>query len=401
MYATEEINQALRVRVRQWVEHAVAPCAGRIESAGTVEHELVAAIATQGWIGVTIDRKYGGMSAGHEAKTVIIEGLSRVSAAMGAAAQASMLGSAPILHFGNREQKQEWLPRIAAGEALPTIAVTERGSGGWVLGMETTARRSGGDYVLDGHKVYVGNSHIGDVHCVVARTGGEGSRALSAFLVESGSPGLTLVEHKPMMGLRGFACGELRFDNCRIPAGNLLGGEGDGLDVAYGSSVVYGRPNLTAVSMGIHEAVFEQSLRFAQERHRYGKPIADLPTIAHKLARMQADLMTTRTLTYDAVRRLDRGEPCDAQLMQAKLVVVETTLDSVRRAMEIHAAAGLETDRPLERFIRDAYCTYAPAGTSDIQLHRLGQIALGTYRDQWSQRLNPLAPTKRSGFLRR
>jgi alkylation response protein AidB-like acyl-CoA dehydrogenase len=141
------------------------------------------------------------------------------------------------VHFGSDVQKRTWLPAIASGDCLPTIAVTEPDSGGYVLGMEATAERAGDEYVLNGRKIYIGNSHVGDLHGVVVRTG-TGSRGLSAFLVESGRPGLSLAPHKQAMGLHGFSFGELVFDDCRVPAANMLGREGDGLAVAYSSSPI-------------------------------------------------------------------------------------------------------------------------------------------------------------------
>ncbi|WP_314174295.1 acyl-CoA dehydrogenase family protein [Streptomyces winkii] len=394
-YETED-HERLRLRVREFAEAKVAPRVPEMEARADVAHELSALIARQGWIGVTIDPEYGGMGAGHLAKTIVIEELSRVSGAMGAMVQASQLGVAKVIHFGSEPQKRKWLPRFADGTCLPTIAVTESGSGGHVLGMEATARRSGGDYVLDGRKVFVGNSHVGDVHGVVVRTG-EGSKGLSAFLVESDRPGFSLAPHRRAMGLHGFSFGELVLENCRIPAANLIGDEGDGLAVAYSSSILYGRPNLTAVSLGLHQAILEETTRFVKERQRYGGPLADLPTVRHKLGLMQARLMTARLTAYDAVHLLDRGRACDTELMHAKYVNVEAAIDSARAAMEIHAAAGLQTDRPLERLVRDAFHTYAPAGTGDIQLHRLAETALGAARGQWSQRLAGAAGARGAG----
>jgi alkylation response protein AidB-like acyl-CoA dehydrogenase len=364
-----------------------------MEATRSVHHELSRLIARQGWIGVTIGREYGGMGLGHLAKTIIIEELSRVSGAMGAMVQASQLGVAKIVHFGNAEQKDTWLPAIASGDCLPTIAVTEAEAGGHVLGMTASAVRDGDDYLLNGSKVYVGNSHVGDLHGVVVRTG-PGSRGLSAFLVESDRPGFSLGPQQPAMGLHGFSFGELIFDNCRVPASNLLGAEGDGLPVAYSSSVLYGRANLTAVSLGIHQAILEETTAFCIERHRYGKPLYEIPSIKLKLGQIQSRLMTARLAAYYAVHLLDNGLPCDAELMNAKLINVESALDSARNAMEIHAACGLFTDRPLERFLRDAHHIFAPAGTSDVQLLRLGEVALGTSKGQWSERLADLVRTE-------
>ncbi|MFB6572751.1 acyl-CoA dehydrogenase family protein [Streptomyces noursei] len=388
-YFIDQRHEALRRRVRDFAEHEVRPRIAEMEASRTVRPDLSRLIARQGWIGATVDRAYGGMGAGHVAKTVIIEELSRVSAAMGAMVQASQLGVAKIVHFGSEEQKKTWLPAIASGDCLPTIAVTEPHSGGHVLGMTSTAVRDGGDYVLNGRKTYVGNSHIGDLHGVVVRTG-EGSGGLSAFLVESGTPGLRVGPQRPAMGLHGFGFGELFFDDCRVPATHLLGREGDGLSVAYSSSVLYGRPNLTAVSLGIHQAVLDETTAFCTERRRYGEPLAELPTVKLKLGRIQSRLLLARLSAYHAVQLLDQGLPCDAELMNAKLVNVESALESAQDAMDVHAACGLFTDRPVERFLRDAHHVFAPAGTSDVQLLRLGELALGQGKGEWSERLAAL-----------
>ena len=384
-YFTTKRHDRLRQQVREFAESRIRPLIPEMEAAKTVEHVLSRLIAKQGWIGVTIGREYGGMGLGHVAKTIIIEELSRVSGAMGAMVQASQLGVAKILYFGSEAQKRNWLPAIANGDCLPTIAVTEPESGGFVLGMGATAERDGDDYVLNGRKIYVGNSHVGDVHGVVVRTG-SGSRGLSAFLVESDRPGLTLAPLKQAMGLHGFSFGELIFSGCRVPAANRLGAEGDGLAVAYSSSTLYGRANLAAVSLGIHQAIVDETVKFTTGRQRYGKPIAEMPTIKLKLGQMQSRLMTARLAAYHATHLLDSGADCDAELINAKLINVEYALDSARNAMEVHSAAGLFTDRPLERYLRDAFHIFAPAGTSDIQLLRLGETALGTAKGSWSQR---------------
>ncbi|MFI8951134.1 acyl-CoA dehydrogenase family protein [Streptomyces sp. NPDC053750] len=391
-YLAAEHHQ-LREAVRGFAESQVAPRVDQMERTGEIETDLAAAIARRGWIGATIGEEYGGMAAGHLAKTIIIEELSRVSAAMGAMVQASQLGVAKIIHFGTEDQKRRWLPKIAAGDCLPTIAVTETASGGHVLGMETTAVRDGDEYVLNGAKVYVGNSHIGHLHGVVARTG-TGSGGLSAFLVEAGTPGLTRSPHPETLGLHGFSFGELIFNDCRIPASSRLGAEGDGRDVAYSSSILYGRLNLTAVALGLHQAILETTTALCHERKRYGNPLHHLPTVKDKLGRMQSRLMTARLSAYHAASLLDQGLPCDAELMNAKLVA-ETVLDSARAAMEIHGAAGLVNNRPIGRYVRDAYHIYAPAGTSDIQALRLAEFALGIDKGHYSERLasQPDSPT--------
>jgi alkylation response protein AidB-like acyl-CoA dehydrogenase len=383
---TDQHHETLRAEVRHFAEDEVRPRVPQAEALQQVDHELSRAIARKGWIGVTIPRAYGGMGLDHVAKTVVIEELSRISGAMGAMLQASQLGVAKVIHFGTEAQKRYWLPRFASGDCLPTIAVTEPESGGHVLGMSGTATRHRGEYILNGRKWFVGNSHIGDVHGVVLRTGA-GSRGLSAFLVERDRPGFRLGDPGAQSGLHGFSFGEILFEDCRIPAANRLGEEGQGLDVAYSSSILYGRPNLTAVALGIHRAVVEDTVRFCRERVLYGQPLLELDTINLKLGEMQSRLMTARIAAYHAVHLLDRGIPCDAELINAKLINTEYALDSARNAMEIFAARGLQKWYNIERYLRDATHLYPPAGTSDIQRLRLGQVAAGSYGPRWSAKL--------------
>jgi len=382
----DERHEALRAWVRQFAEERVRPRVERMERTRVVDTELSALIAAQGWIGVTIPAAYSGMGLGHLAKTIIIEELARVSGAMGAMAQASQLGVAKILHFGSETQKRQWLPAIAAGRCLPTIAVTEAGSGGHVLGMTARAVRAGHEYVLNGTKVFVGNSHIGHLHGVVMRTG-SGSDGLTAFLVEADRPGVRVERQAETMGLYGFSFGTVVLENCRIPVVNRLGQEGDGLRVAYSSSTLYGRPNLAAVALGIHRAVVEDTVAYCAERRLYGKPLSAISSVALKIGEMQSRLMTARLALYHATHLLDRGLPCDAELMNAKLVSTEYVMDSARDAMEIFAARGLHTAHRIERYLRDAHHVYAPAGTSDIQRLRLSEFASGANRGQWSVRL--------------
>ena len=379
----DDRHDRLREQVRRFAQERVAPRVAQMEKNHEVDTELSTLIAAQGWIGVTIPEVYGGMGLGHVAKTIIIEELSRVSGAMGAMVQASQLGVAKILHFGSEEQKLTWLPQIAAGHCLPTIAVTEAGSGGHVLGMSSIAVRDSAGYVLNGAKVFVGNSHIGDLHGVVMRTG-PGSRGLSAFLVEADRPGVRLERHAATMGLYGFSFGTVVFEDCWIPVENRLGAEGDGLKVAYSSSTLYGRPNLAAVALGLHRAVVEDTITFAARRELYGEPISAISSVAMKLGDMQSRLMTARLALYHATHLLDKGLPCDAELMNAKLVNAEYAIDSARTAMEIFAARGLHVSHRIERYLRDAHHIYAPAGTSDIQRLRLSEFAAGSNHEQWS-----------------
>lgn len=382
-YFTTARHEALRSEVREFAEQHVAPAISKTEQTGDVNYDLAHMIARRGWIGVTVGSEFGGMAAGHLAKTIMLEELSSVSAAAGAITQASQLGVAKLLHYGTPEQQQRWLPAIAAGECLPTIAVTEEESGGNVLDMTTSAVRDGDEYVLNGHKTFVGNSHVGDLHGVVLRTG-PGSRGLTAFLVESWRDGCSVVPPTQSISLPGFSFGKIVFSDCRVPATNMIGIEGQGLQVAYSSSLLYGRPNLTAVALGIHRALLTRTVEFAKTQHRKGRPLHEIPVVKDKLGRMQSLWMTSRLLAYHAVHLLDSGLPCDAELINAKVTGVESLIESVDLAMSLYGAPGLAQSQQMARVWSDAQAMRPPAGTTDIQHIRLAEVALGIARQPWS-----------------
>ncbi|WP_330457453.1 acyl-CoA/acyl-ACP dehydrogenase [Streptomyces sp. NBC_00820] len=382
---TTERHDELRAAVRAFAEAEVLPRVPEWEQTRSVDVELIRRAARRGWMGVTLGARYGGMGAGHLAKTIVIEELARVCGAMGASAQASLIPTGMIDHFGSEEQKARWLPAICRGECLPTIAVTEAASGSHIAGAKGAARKRSGGWVLRAEKVHVGNSHVADLHCVVVRTGAKGE--LSAFLVESARAGVSVRPHVPAMGLNGFSFGTVVLDDVWVPDENLLGAVGEGEDAADSSSVLYGRANLAAVSLGVHRATVEETLAFAEERERYGRPLSRLSTAEQRLGQMLANLDAAGTLAYAAADMLDRGVACDGTLMAAKLMGYELGVESARLAMEVHAAAGASMAGPMERFFRDAQLIFSPAGTSDVQRLRLARLARGaTARGQWSQR---------------
>ncbi|MET9761867.1 acyl-CoA dehydrogenase family protein [Streptomyces sp. NPDC006372] len=355
-----------------------------------VEDELARLMAARGWFGVTIPKKYGGMEAGHVAKTVLIHRLACVSAAAAAILQATLIPVGAVDHWGTVEQKERWLSQVADGTVLTSIAVTEQDAGGHIGGIETVAERSGEDWVLTGEKVHIGNSHLAGLHVVVARTAPSGvsaSQALTAFLVESDRPGLSVSGHLPGLGLHGFSAGRLNLDRVRVPGNNVVGEIGQGLSVAQSSSILYGRPNLAAISLGIHEAVVGTTTAYLKRRPRYRGTLSDLPVLRDRIGDMQARLCAARILAYQSVHLLDQGLPCDADLVNAKYLGHQWAMRSAQDAMELHGAQALDGDYVLQRLWRDIQHTYPPAGTGEVQRIRLADAALSEDRIQWSERL--------------
>ncbi|OKJ72295.1 acyl-CoA dehydrogenase family protein [Streptomyces sp. CB02460] len=379
-------------------EH-VAPRTARMEAApGRVERKIAALMAAKRWFAVTVPAALGGMEAGHVARTILIHRIACESAAAAAILQATLIPVGALLNFGTDEQQRRWLPPVADGSGLLSIAVTEPSAGGHIGGIETFAERDGNDWIITGAKAHIGNSHLAKTHLVVARTAQAvpADRALTAFMVESSCPGFSVAAHRPGLGLRGFTAGRLDLDRVRVRDDDRVGDVGGGLDVAQSSSILYGRLNLAALGVGLHEAVMTTTTAYLKARPRYGSTLSDHPVLRGRIGGMEACLRAARALAYQAAHCLDQGLSCDPDLITAKLLGAQWAAQSVQDAMELHGAQALDTDYPLQRLWRDTQHLYPPAGTGEVQRIRLAEEALGESRHQWSERFatlpSPAAP---------
>ncbi|MFC8867951.1 acyl-CoA dehydrogenase family protein [Streptomyces sp. NPDC057148] len=371
-------------------EH-VAPRAARMEAApGKVERKVAGLMAARRWFAVTVPAAFGGLGAGHVAKTILVHRIARASAAAAAILQATLIPVGALLHFATYEQKGRWLPRVADGSLLLSIAVTEPQAGGHIGGIETIAERAGTEWVITGSKTHIGNSHLAGAHLIIARTAAPGvntSQALTAFMVEADRPRLCVPDHRAGLGLHGFSAGRLDLDHVRVPEDNVVGEVGQGLAVAQSSSILYGRPNLAAVSLGIHEAVVDTTTSRLKTRARYRGTLSDLPVLRDRIGGMEARLRAGRILAYQAVHLLDQGLPCDADLINSKYLGHQWAMQSAQDAMELHGAHALDRDYVLQRLWRDIQHTYPPAGTGEVQRIRLADAAFDEDHIQWSERL--------------
>ncbi|MEU2993455.1 acyl-CoA dehydrogenase [Streptomyces griseoincarnatus] len=374
-----------------FAEEHIAPRVARMEAApGRVERKVADLMAARGWFAVTVPAAFGGLGAGHVARTVLVHRVACMSAAAAAVLQATLIPVGGLLHFATYEQKGRWLPQVADGSLLLSIAVTEPRAGGHIGGIETTAERAGNQWVITGSKVHIGNSHLAGAHLVVARTAEAGvstSQALTAFMVESDRPGVSVSDHRPGLGLHGFSAGRLDLDHVRVPEDNVVGEIGQGLSVAQSSSILYGRPNLAALSLGIHEAVVATTTARLKARARYRGALSDLPVLRDRIGDMEARLRAARILAYQSVHLLDQGLPCDADLINAKYLGHQWAMKSAQDAMELHGAHALDRDYVLQRLWRDIQHTYPPAGTGEVQRIRLADAAFDEDHIQWSERL--------------
>lgn len=383
-----EAHLLLRTEVRQAARDEIQPRVQQLEAAGThADRTLPAVMGAHGWFGVLLGPEYGGMGAGHVARCILLDELSYTSGTAAAILQASLIPALAIDYAGSREQQHHWLPQVASGAVYPTIAVTEPEHGGNVLEITTTATRTDdGSWMIDGSKCFIGNSGIGHLHVVIARTGESDSRdtdCLSAFLVESDRPGAK-VEQPRMVGMHGFTAGTLHLDHVRVPDANLLGQVGDGMRVAHVASIVCGRLNFAAMAVGMIRRVLDTTREFLSARPRYGTRLADQPTVRHHLGEMQSLLVTAQSVTQTAAQKLDAGEGCDEHLFNAKLVATRCARETVAIAVSLHGGHAILADTVLDRLRRDVGFLEAPAGPDDIQVDRLGKAAVGRHLIQWS-----------------
>ena len=320
--------------------------------------------------GIMYDEEYGGLGASALMTLVAIEEVSKVCATSGLILTVQELGSLGLKLAGSEEQKERYLPRLASGEWLCAYALTEPGSGSDSAAMRTEARRDGDDYVLNGSKRFITNAGVAGLYTVFAKTDPEaGHSGISAFLVESDAPGFEVLRLEPKMGISGSTTGELGFDDCRIPAENLLGEEGEGFKIAM-RILDRSRPGVAAQALGIAQGATDYALEYAKSRETMGRPIGQHQLIQAKLADMETECEAARGLLYRFGRMADAGvdgpELTKASAM-AKLKCGDVAMWVTTEAVQILGGYGYIREYPVERFMRDAKITQIYEGTQEIQ----------------------------------
>ena len=370
-----EQQELLRKSVRDFAEKEIAPRVEQMEETDQEPLDLYKQMAKLNLFGVTIPREYGGMGMGLVERAIVLEEISRVSAAVGMALQVFHMGSSSIQDFGNDEQKKKYLPILARGEKYATTAVTEATGGSDPSGIETTATLDGDNWVLNGRKIFITNSHVAEFPVIIAKTASN-PKAFSAFIVEKDFPGFRPGRREKKFGLHGCNTGEIILEGCKVPKANLLGKEGDGLKVALKGISEYGRSGMAGVGLGVLSGCLEASKKFASERILYGKPISALQAIQWKISDIYMDLEISRVLTYKATWMRDQGIRCDAELAMAKYYATEGAVRSAKKAVDIHGGYGYMKEYAVQRHYRDSQILIASAGTSEIQRIIMARKAL-------------------------
>ena len=374
---TEE-QKLLRRAVRRFAERTVGPQAEQMDRTDEFPWGIFQEMAKLDLLGITVSSEYGGTDFGHVVRTIAVEEVGRVSAAAAVILQVQHLAMAPIIDSGTEEQKRKYLPPLARGEKVGTIAVTEPSGGSDVLGMQTTARLDGDFYVLNGSKCFISNYEVADVFVILAKTG-EGKQGLSAFIVEKEMEGFSWGREEPKFGLRGQQIGEVMLQDCLVPRENLIGAEGDGLKSALKAIGEAGRAGMAAAALGILDACMEAAVKYANEKTLYGKPISKLQVIRALISEIYADLEISRLLCYRASWMKDQGIRCDTEWALAKYYTTEAAVRCAKKAIDIHGAYGILEEYPVQRYFRDAQVCISAGGTSQIMQIIMARKALSTF----------------------
>jgi len=376
---TEE-QTAFRALAREFLDREAIPHRTQWDRDESVDLAIVPKMAEIGFFGLTIPEEYGGLGGDYLTYSLAMEELGRADSALrGIVSVSSGLVGKSILFHGTEEQKQEWLPQLAVAAKLGCFGLTEPGIGSDAGNLTTRAVKDGGDYLISGQKLFITNGTWADVALVMARTGGEGARGISAFLVPTDAPGFEAREIKGKLGLRGQATAELFLDDVRVPASAMLGGEageGQGFKIAM-STLDKGRLAVASGCVGIVQGCLETSVAYAKERTQFGRPIAGFQLVQDMIADISLDADAARLLAWRCADLIDRGEPYRVAASKAKLYASEAAVRAANLAIQIHGGAGYVDEYPAAKYLRDARVMTLYEGTSQIQKLLIGRDETG------------------------
>jgi len=361
-------HEMARQLFRSFAVNEVEPLAQEIDEQERFPIETVEKMQKYGFMGIPFPKQYGGQGCDYLTYAMAVEELSKVCATTGVivSAHTSLCGS-PLLEFGTEEQKQKYLTKVASGEWLGAFGLTEPGAGTDAAGQQTKAVLDGDNYILNGSKIFITNASYADVYIVMAMTDkSQGTKGISAFIVESTFPGFSIGKKELKMGIRGSATCELIFEDCIVPKENLLGKIGQGFKIAM-KTLDGGRIGIAAQALGIAQGAIDETVSYVKERKQFGRSISKFQNTQFQLAEMQTKVDAARLLVYKAACSKDAGVSYGVDAAMAKLFAAETAMEVTTKAVQLHGGYGYTRDYPVERMMRDAKITEIYEGTSEVQ----------------------------------
>mgnify|MGYP001415699383 FL=1 len=370
MMTSEQIEnlEMIAESAKQFAEAHIRPQMMEWDESQHFPKDVMHKLGEQGFLGVLVPEEYGGAGLGYQEYITIIEEITKICSSIGLSVAAhNSLCTGHILQFGNDEQKKKWLPKLAAGEWIGAWGLTEANTGSDAMRMQCVAKRDGDDFILTGAKNWITHGISGDIAVVLARTGELlDSNGITAFVVERGTPGFSGGKKENKLGMRASETAEMIFDDCRVPATNILGKEGEGFKQAM-KILDGGRISIAALSLGIAKGSYEASVKYSQEREQFGQPISRFQAISFKLANMAVRIQAAELLTRKAADLKNKGIKMTTIAAKAKYMASEVCVEAATDALQIHGGYGYTKDFPVEKFFRDSKLCTIGEGTSEIQ----------------------------------
>ena len=367
-YGLTEQQLMIRELTRKVAEEKILPVRAELDEKEEFPYEPMKALADAELFGIYLPEQYGGFGGGALDLCIAVEEISRICGGVAVSYAANALGAYPILLFGTDEQKQKYLPDIAAGRKFCAFALTEPNVGSDASAVETTAKKDGDGYILNGSKQWITNGGVaGTITLIATVNRARGARGLTAFVVEGGMPGFTLGKKEKKLGIRCSDTRVLYFDNCRVPAANRLGREGDGFRIAM-ATFDKSRPGIGAQAVGIAQGAYEEAVKFAKTREQFGQKISSFQAIQHMIADMATQIEAARLLVYQAAREVDRDSKEASKISaMAKMYASDTAMKVTVDALQVCGGSGYMREYPVEKMMRDAKITQIYEGTNQIQ----------------------------------
>lgn len=361
-------QESIRKMVRDFAEKSIAPSAAERDEKELFSREIFDQMGELGFLGLPYPEEYGGAGSDFLSYAIAVEEISRICGSTGIGLSVhTSLCAWPIFNYGTEEQKQKYLRPLAEGVKLGAFGLTEPNAGTDVANASTTAVRDGEYYLLNGTKVFNTNGGEAEIEVIIASTNkAAGIKGMSAFIVEKGTPGLSFGKKEVKMGIRSSVQREVIMENCRVPAGNLLGKEGDGFKIAM-TTLDGGRIGVAAQAVGLAQGALEAAIKYAKQRIQFGKPIASNQAISFKLADMATKVDAARFLTYRAAYNKSRHLPYSKEAAMAKMFASDVAMEVTTDAVQVYGGYGFSREYPVERLMRDAKITQIYEGTNEAQ----------------------------------
>jgi len=376
----DEEQSEIRDMVRRFTEREITPHAEEWDETQHFPREVYSEMAKLGLMGMTTPEEYGGSALSRLSGVLVYEELAKGEMATSVGLSVHNMITGSIARFGNQEQRQRWVTKLAAGELLGAFSLSEAASGSDAASLQCRAESRDGSYVLNGTKMWVTNGGEADIYLLMARTsGGRGAAGISCFVVEKGTPGFSFGKTERKMGLHSSPTREIIFEDCNIPATNRISEEGQGFKIAL-SSLDGGRINIGAIAVGVAQAAFEVACNYAREREQFGHPLGAFQGVQFMLADMAMKIEAARLLVYEAAYRLDVGQSAGMHASMAKCFATDTAMEVTTNAVQVLGGAGYVRDYPVERYMRDVKVAQIFEGTNQIQRIVIARALLGNLR---------------------